>query len=176
MHRAARWLLDLPDRRPPQEDEGAPIDTVVVELAANAELAARLSVLGRWHGGSLFGMLEDTTLRVLHAAALGPPGWPGQPLTPSLPYLLGLSEAAGSLISPAVDWRGQWLAAPDGRLPERGEDLVWLTLGARRGLFDAHHALLVLGVQEGYLDGRAYIWDEGEPVEVACPLRPPHRE
>lgn len=173
MHRAARWLLNLPDRQVPHEDGGAPIETVLLEPAVRTELTTQLSALGRWHGGTLFGVLEDTTLRVLHLAALGPPGWAGHPLTPSLPYVIGVSQAAGTLISPAVDWRGQWLAAPDGRPPERGAELAWLTIGARRGLFDAQHALLVVGLHDGYLSGRAYIWDEGEGVEVACPLRPP---
>lgn len=72
--------------------------------------------------------------------------------------------------APELDWAGQWIAAPHGRLPNLEVGLAWLTLGAQRGQFDDWHPLLMLGMEEGQLATRAYIWHEGQAVAIGGPL------
>ncbi|PNY79192.1 hypothetical protein [Deinococcus koreensis] len=72
-----------------------------------------------------------------------------------------------------ADWTGTWIAAPDGRLPSQRDDLLWLRLGGRRGLFSDRHPLVVAGVEDGYLGARAYLWDEGESLEIDVRVGPP---
>lgn len=172
MQRATRWFLGLPELMPEAEEQTFLVTSVKFESLAQQQLLHRMDARGRWSGGALFGSLHGGTLTVALISMLGPPEPHSHPLTPSLPFLIGASQHLGTLIGSGVDWAGQWIAAPTGRLPERRADLQWLKLGARRGLFDERHPLVVVGLQEGYLAGRAYIWDEGESVEVDCLLGP----
>lgn len=171
MKRAARWLLGLPARSPFQEEQPLPTQTLHVSSAAHRALMQHLEARGRWQGGALFGSHVESSLQVTHVTRLGPPGDQQHPLTPCLPYLIGASDLLAAS-APGVDWLGQWLAAPDGRLPSLQVDLRWLALGAQGGQFDEWHPLLVIGLHEGRLLGRAYTWDEGEPVAIDCPLNP----
>lgn len=172
MHRATQRYLGLPETRPTREDQLFPIETVRVQGIARNLLIQALDIRGRWHGGALFGIQKAGTLEVPLVTASAPPGTAGHPLTLSLPYLIGASQTITPFLGAEVDWVGQWIAGPDGRLPDRRADLLWVSFGARRGLIDDRHPLVVIGLHEGYLVGRAYTWDEGEPVEVACPLGP----
>lgn len=172
MHRATRWFLGLPQEHPLREDQLLHVETIKVEVLPQQQLLQTLSIRGRWHGGALFGSLMNGTLTIHHTTALGPPATHPHPLTPALPYLIGATQSLDALLGDHIDWAGQWIAAPDGRLPERRADLLWVKLGARRGLIDEQHPLIVIGVQDGYLVGRAYIWDENEPIEIRCLVGP----
>ena len=164
-----RRLLQIPETTTTLDDQWLPIQRVQLDPHARKALTERLSAVGSWQGGSLFGRYAGHTLQVPLAFGLAMPGWNGHPLLPSLPFLIGVTEATEAVLDPEVDWVGQWVAAPDGRLPDLRDDLRLLTLGARQGLFTNRCPLLIVGLQEGYLHGRAYIWDEGMPVSVDCP-------
>ncbi|GHF66008.1 hypothetical protein HNQ07_004778 [Deinococcus metalli] len=170
MHRATQRYLGLPETWPTQDDQLLPIQTVKIQGRAQTHLLQALDIRGRWHGGALFGSHLSGTLEVPLITASAPPGTVSHPLTLSLPYLIGASQIVTTFLSAGVDWVGQWIAAPDGRLPDRRADLLWVNFGARRGLIDDRHPLAVIGLREGSLVGRAYIWDEGEPIEVDCPV------
>ena len=169
MKRAMRRLLRIPETTPDLDDQLLPVQSVLLDSEARRTLTRRLGVVGSWQGGSLFGRHDGGALQVSLAFGLGIPGWAGHPLWPSLAFLVGATEATEATMGPDIDWVGQWIAAPDGRLPDLGDDLIWLTLGAKRGLFTERCPLVVIGLHDGYLHGRAYIWDEGEPVYVDCP-------
>jgi len=51
-------------------------------------------------------------------------------------------------------------------MPDERADLTWLMQGARQGLFDDRHTLVVVGLTNLALTGRAYSWDEEEPVSL----------
>lgn len=169
MKRAARWLLGLPAPSLFQDEPPLPTQTILVSSAAHRALMHHLEARGRWQGGALFGNYVDRSLQVTHITRLGPPGDRQHPLTPCLPYLIGATDML-TATAPGADWRGQWLAAPDSRLPSLQVDLRWLALGAQGGQFDEWHPLLVIGLHEGRLMGRTYTWDEGEAVAIDCPL------
>lgn len=176
MQRAMQQYLGLPGTQRPQLDSDLlPVSTVEFQSRAKRQLARQLEVLGAWQGGVLFGLLEEGRFTVAVTAPLAPPGLPRPLLMPSASYLLGWSEAVAAMNGEATDWRGNWVAAPDSQMPDERADLTWLTLGAQQGLFDEQHVLVVLGIQEGVLIGRAYRWEEGQPVAVDCLLgnRPP---
>lgn len=172
MRRALLWYLGLTDTRTGREDQWVQTETVRLEDTAQRQLLNGLDTRGRWHGGALFGTTQDGTLTVLLTIPSAPPGTAGHPLSISLPYLVGASQGIDRALGGEIDWAGQWIAAPDGRLPDRRVDLLWAAQGASRGLVDDRHPLLVVGVLEGYLVGRAYVFDEGSVVEVSCPLGP----
>jgi len=168
MKRAMRRLLQIPDTTPKPDDQLLPVQSVQLDAEARRTLTGRLGAVGSWQGGSLFGRHDGHTVQVPLAFSLGIPGWSGHPLWPSLPFLIGVTEATEATLGMDTDWVGQWIAAPDGRLPDLRDDLRWLTLGGRQGLFTERCPLVVIGLQDGYLHGRAYIWDEGEAVPVNC--------
>jgi len=89
-----------------------------------------------------------------------------------LPYLLGWSDSLYALHGESVDWHGNWIAAPNGQLPDERADLTWLALGAQLGLFDDLHTLVIVGLRNGYLSGRAYSWSDGVPVFLDCSFDP----
>ncbi len=169
MQRATRMLLGRsspPD--PTSEDDFSPTHTVTVNATSRGQLTKLLDLRGQWQGGTLFGTLQAGTLTVRTITPLGPPAWSSQPLTPNLPYLLGWSESLATQYGKTTDWYGNWIAAPDGRLPDERADLTWLHLGARRGFFDDIHVLLIVGITQGYLTGRAYSWEEAGPQQITC--------
>ncbi|ULH13973.1 hypothetical protein MF271_01180 (plasmid) [Deinococcus sp. KNUC1210] len=132
------------------------------------ELSRCLEVKGRWQGGALFGEADFGTLTVRQISPLGPPAWWKGPLTPHLSYLIGWSDSLGRQPGPEVDWAGNWIAAPDSRLPDERVDLNWLRQGVDGGLIDQDHPLLVVGRQGGHLTLRGYIWEESGPVALRC--------
>lgn len=150
------------------ESEYQPLEAVLLLPSVRQTLSQVLEVKGRWQGGALFGHTDFGTLTVQLISPLGPPAWWGGPLTPHLPYLIGWSDSLGPLHGPSVDWAGNWIAAPDSRLPDERADLSWLRRGAESGLFDQDHPLVVAGIQEGHLVLRGYAWEEGEPVPLRC--------
>lgn len=168
MQRATQIFLNLPGpTQSRQDDELLPLEQVVFTFPARQALSRQLEVHGRWQGGILFGTVSAGVLSVRVAGPLGPPTW-HHPLKPQLPYLLGWTDSLYAQFGPSVDWYGNWVAAPDGRLPDERADLTWLHEGARLGLFDARHTLVVLGLSDLTLTGRAYTWDEEEPVLLQC--------
>lgn len=181
MQRAMQVFLNLPDAtRLRGDDECLPLERVVFQREARQTLARQLEVRGHWQGGVLFGTAQAGLLSVRVTGPLGPPTW-NQPLRPHLPYLLGWSDSLYAQFGATLDWYGNWIAAPDGQMPDERADLTWLTQGAQRGLFDDRHALVMVGLSDLALTGRAYSWDEGEPVSLECsftlatsdPFRPP---
>ncbi|WP_245556617.1 hypothetical protein [Deinococcus aquatilis] len=169
MKRAQQRFLGLPSpRRSHSNDEALPIGSLGLLDSAYLELMQQVNVLGRWQGGTLFGEVVAGHFTVQLVTPLGPPSGVAHPLFPHLPYLLGWSDCVAQGYGEAMDWYGNWLAAPDGRLPDERADLSWLALGASQGLFDEQHALLVLGMHEGQLLGRAYCWQEGQRMNVTC--------
>lgn len=175
MKRAVERYLGRPAvKTPGMEDESQPpLETVVFAVAVRRRLVRQLDVKGQWQGGALFGELTLGTLTVRFVTPLGPPGWSKQPLLPHLPYLIGWSDSVDEQYSPALDWCGNWIAAPDSRLPDERADLSWLQLGAQQGLFDDAHPLVIVGLENGRLLGRAYSWDEDGPVALRGPLEVP---
>lgn len=155
----------MPDGEPPAEDGASRLETVRLEAGVRRKLARYTEVRGRWHAGALFGTQLEAELKVSLATPHRAPGPVSCPLAFSLPYLVGVGDVLFSL-HPNADWAGTWIAAPDGRLPSQRDDLLWLRLGGQCGLFSEHHPLVVIGVEEGYLEGRAYVWDEGGPLEI----------
>ena len=153
---------------PSTEDELVPTHAVTFTDPSRRQLRDLLDVRGHWQGGALFGALQGGTLTVRTITPLGPPAWSGQPLTPNMPYLLGWSDSLTSQYGDTTDWYGHWIAAPDGRLPDDRSDLTWLHLGAQQGFFDEFHVLVIVGIVEGYLTGRAYSWEEHGPQQVDC--------
>ncbi|WP_295815542.1 hypothetical protein [uncultured Deinococcus sp.] len=141
------------------------LEAVRLEAGVRRKLAHFAEVRGRWHGGALFGTQKEGEFRVSLATPHRVPSPASHPLDISLSYLVGVGDTFSSE-HPDADWAGTWIAAPDGRLPSQRDDLLWLRLGGRCGLFSEHHPLVVVGVEEGYLEGRAYLWDEGEPLEI----------
>lgn len=169
MRRATQLYLGRPAAAQARaESEYQPLEAVILLPAVRQALSRSLEVKGRWQGGALFGETGFGTLTVRCVSPLGPPAWRGGPLTPYLPYLIGWSDSLGAQPDPAVDWAGNWIAAPDSRLPDERVDLSWLRLGADGGLFDEKHPLMVAGIHEGRLALRGYAWDEGEPVPLRC--------
>jgi len=152
------------------DDEHLPLESVSFAPQALTPLTRQVRVLGRWQGGALFGELVAGSLTVQQSAPLAPPGHNLPVLTPHLPYLVGWSDCLEADNKPLIDWYGHWISAPDGRLPDPRADLTWLACGGRQGLFDEQHGLVMLGVEDGRLVGRAYRWDEGHPIEVECHL------
>lgn len=174
MKRAVERYLGRPAvKTPSMEDQSEPLETVVFGVAVRRMLMRQLEVKGGWQGGALFGELTLGTLTVRVVTPLGPPGWSSQPLLPHLPYLIGWSESVDEQYGSALDWCGNWIAAPDSRLPDERADLSWLHLGARQGLFDDAHPMVIVGMEEGRLFGRAYSWDENGPVALRGPLEVP---
>ena len=173
MQRAMQVFLNLPDTtRPRGDDEFLPLGRVVFMPQARQALSRQLEVRGHWQGGVLFGTAQAGVLSVRMAGPLGPPTWNQQPLRPHLPYLLGWSDSLSAQFGPTLDWYGNWIAAPDGQMPDERADLTWLARGARSGLFDDRHALVIVGISDLTLTGRAYGWDEGEPVFLECSFNP----
>ncbi len=171
MKRSRQLFLGFPSpTRPMTEDEYLPLEAVSLTSAVRFTLTRQIQVLGRWQGGALFGELVAGSLTVQLTAPLAPPGWKTTLLMLHLPYLLGWSDCIETQASKAVDWYGNWVSAPDGRLPDQRADLTWLAWGGRQGLFDEQHGLVVLGLEDGILRGRAYRWEEGHPMAVECHL------
>ncbi len=171
MMRARQLFLGFPPpTRPTTDDEYLPLEAISFTPSIRATLTRQIRVLGRWQGGALFGEFVAGSLTVQLTAPLAPPGWKTTLLMPHLPYLLGWSDCIETQASQPVDWYGNWVSAPDGRLPDHRADLTWLARGGRQGLFDEQHGLVVLGLEEGMLQGRAYRWHEGHPIEIECHL------
>jgi hypothetical protein len=171
MRRVEQWFLGFPGPFVPRtDDEYQPVELVQVVPAVRTALSHRVAALGRWQGGALFGELVAGSLTVQAAAPACPPGDQYSPLHIHLPYLLGWSDGLAAHLSTRVDWYGNWIAAPDGRLPAVQTDLDWLAMGALQGLFDDQHILMMLGHEDGVLLGRAYRWDEGIPTCLDCRL------
>ncbi|GHF58570.1 hypothetical protein HNQ07_004061 [Deinococcus metalli] len=168
MHRATQRYLGLPNTHRSQDGQFLALKSVALEPLARKHLFQAVDIRGRWTGGALFGIRQTTTLVVTLAACQAPPSATTDPLTPSLPFLMGVTQGVSTVLSEDVDWAGQWLTAPDGRLPDRQVELAWVTLGGHLGLIDEKYPLLVIGLQEGLLTGRAYLWLEGQPAEIAC--------
>lgn len=177
MQRATQVFLKLANPAQSQREEFTPMEAVAFSALAKQALIRQLDVRAHWQGGTLFGELRNGLLFVRLITPLGPPGWGQQPLTPHLPYVLGWSDSLYALYGDALDWHGNWISAPDSRLPDERADLTWLTLGARMGLFDDFHPLVIVGLRDGYLTGRAYCWIDNEPVSLDCrfDLNPQHR-
>jgi len=154
-------------------EEAQPLEAVVFTVVVRQTLMSHLDVKGRWQGGTLFGESTLGTLTVRLATPLGPPGWEFQPLLPHLPYLIGWSDSVEVQYGAALDWCGNWVAAPDSRLPDERADLSWLHLGVQQGLFDDIHPLVVVGMEDGRLLGRAYSWDEERPISLRGPMEVP---
>lgn len=172
MQRATRMFLGRSS--PPvhtTDDQFLPTHTITFTAVPRHQLRELLDIRGQWQGGTLFGTLMGGTLTVRTITPLGPPGWFGQPLAPSIPYLLGWSDSLAIQYGDTTDWYGNWIAAPDGRLPDERADLSWLHLGARQGFFDEFHTLVIVGITEGYLSGRAYSWGEHGPQQVSCSFK-----
>ena len=168
MQRAMQVFLNLPDAtRTREDDEFLPLERVIFMPQVRETLLKQLEVRGHWQGGALFGSVSAGTLSVRVVGPLGPPTWQ-QPLQPHLPYLLGWSDSLCTQFGTTLDWYGNWIAAPDGRLPNERADLTWLAHGARQGLFDDRHALVVVGLTKLALSGRAYSCDEGESISLEC--------
>lgn len=167
-----RYLGRTLTERVSMDDEGM-LETVVFTRSVCQQLLRQLELRGHWQGGALFGEEMLGTLTVRLAAPLGPPSWSTQPLFPHLPYLIGWSDGVAEQHGASLDWCGNWIAAPDSRLPDERVSLSWLHLGGREGLFDETHPLLVIGIHEGRLCGQAYAWDEDGPVALRGPLEVP---
>lgn len=172
MQRAMQVFLNLPDTAQPRgDDELLPLEHVVFTPPARQTLSRQLEVRGHWQGGVLFGTAQAGILSVQVAGPLGPPTWNQQPLKPHLPYLLGWSDSLYAQFGADLDWYGNWIAAPDGQMRDERADLTWLAQGARHGLFDARHPLVIVGFSNLTLSGRAYGWDEGQPMALECTFR-----
>lgn len=76
-------------------------------------------------------------------------------------YVLGWSDCIQAVHGNQLDWVGNWLAAPDSQLRELEEQLSWVRRGGRQGLFDDRHPLVVIGLNEGMFQSRAYTFDAG---------------
>jgi len=171
MKRVQQLMLSIPAPvKPRTDDEFLPLEAVSFLPSVLRTLDRQIRVLGRWQGGVLFGELVAGSFTAQLAAPLAPPGWMTTPLAAHLPYLLGWSACIEAQDGHQMDWYGNWISAPDGRLPDPRADLTWLARGGRQGLFDEQHGLVMLGVEDGRLVGRAYRWDEGHPMEVECHL------
>lgn len=167
MQRAMQLFLGRPGPRQPRvEDDSYSLTTIEFQEKAKRQLVSQLAVQGAWQGGVLFGTVEKGHLTVSLVAPQGPPGTPQSLLMPSLPYLLGWSEAVTAMHGDSTDWRGNWIAAPNSRLPDERVDLTWLAQGAQQGLFDEQHVLVMAGIHDGVLTGHAYRWEEGQPIAV----------
>lgn len=167
-----QMFLNLPGvTRQLEDDELLPLEQVEFTSQARQMLTRQLEIHGRWQGGALFGTTSAGLLSVRVACPLGPPTWNLQPLQPHLPYLLGWSDSLSSQFGPAFDWYGNWIAAPDGQMPDERADLTWLAQGARQGLFDARHTLVIVGYTDLTLKARAYGWEEGAPVSLDCSFK-----
>ncbi|WP_245556544.1 hypothetical protein [Deinococcus aquatilis] len=167
MKRALERYLGRPARNSVRKDDEAQVlEAVVFTDSTRQMLIQQLEVKGQWQGGVLFGERTLETLTVHFAAPLGPPAWSGQPLHPHLPYLIGWSDSVSAQHSEALDWCGNWIAAPNSRLPDERLDLSWLQLGVQQGLFDDIHPLVVVGIEDGLLSSRSYLWDEDAAVTL----------
>lgn len=174
MGRATQLYLGRPAvPRSRAESEYQPLEAVLLLPPVQQILGRFLEVKGQWQGGTLFGASDFGTLTVQMISPLGPPAWSGQPLTPHLPYLMGWSDCVGAQQNADVDWAGNWISAPDSRLPDERADLAWLRRGVDLGFFDHEHPLVVAGMNEGRLALRGYTWDE-EPVQLRCTVYLPH--
>lgn len=154
-------------------DDEEQLESVVFTAAVQQRLLRQLELKGRWQGGVLFGEETLGTLTVRFVAPLGPPVWSTQPLFPHLPYLIGWSDSISEQYGAGLDWCGNWIAAPDSRLPDERLGLTWLHLGARQGLFDDTHPMVVLGLEDGRLSGQVYAWAEDGPLVLKGPLETP---
>lgn len=169
MRRATQLYLGRPAAvQSRTESEYQPLEAVILLPTVRQALSRSLEIKGCWQGGALFGKVDFGTLTVRLISPLGPPAWRGGPLTPYLPYLIGWSDSLEIQPGVAVDWAGNWIAAPDSRLPDERVDMSWLQRGAKAGLFDQEHPLVVAGVQEGHLVLRGYACEEGESVPLRC--------
>lgn len=167
MQRAMQLFLGRPGPRQPRvEDDSYSLTTIEFQDKAKRQLVSQLAVQGDWQGGVLFGTVEKDHLTVSLVAPQGPPGTHRPLLMPSLPYLVGWSEAVAAMHGDTVDWWGNWIAAPNSGLPDERLDLTWLARGVQQGLFDEQHVLVVVGILNGGLTCRAYRWEEGQPMAV----------
>jgi hypothetical protein len=175
MRRATQLYLGRPAvPRPRAESEYQPLEAVLLLPSVRKMLGQFLEVKGQWQGGALFGSSDFGTLTVQGISPLGPPAWWGQPLTPNLPYLIGWSDSVGTQHGAEVDWTGNWIAAPDSRLPDERADLSWLRRGVDLGFFDHEHPLVVAGINDARLALRGYTWDDDEPVQLRCTVDLPN--
>lgn len=159
-------------RRAVSDEEAAPLEGVRILGEARTFLRRQLDMPGRLRGGLLFGARIGRDLHVETASGMGLPAWYPEPglgvLEVDQRYVMGWSDCLEGLFGGRLDWVGNWLAFEDNRLPGVREDLRWLARGARLGLFDDGHPLVVLGWTDGSLEGRAYAFDLGEPQALSC--------
>lgn len=175
MRARQRYLGLLPDERPTYDEDLIPFEGVAFTREARHFLRRQLSISGRLRGGLLFGAQKGKTLEVMLASSMGYPWWYADqqqtPLHLDERYILGWSDCVEALHGGRVDWVGNWLAYPNSTLDDECEDLTWLDLGTKHGLFDDRHVLVVVGWVDGSLTGRAYRYDFGERVYLNCSLR-----
>lgn len=173
--RAQQRYLGLLAAQPPISDEDAvPLECVSFSREARHYLQCQLYAPGRLRGGLMFGSKRGDTLDVRFVSPMGYPWWyadsTSAPLDLDERYVLGWSDCLEVLHGGEIDWVGNWLARPNSLLGDVAEDLIWLGLGAEKGLFDDRHVLVVVGWGEGALTGRAYAHDLGEFVQISCSL------
>ncbi|UQN10220.1 hypothetical protein [Deinococcus sp. QL22] len=174
--RAHTRLFAQPSRSSKELQDLEPITTIMFSPSACTLLTDQLTVKGQSQGGLLFGTSVGETLHVAFASGQGHPWWTSPP--PAYPhidarYTLGWSEAIQATSKGQYDWVGNWLAYSDSRHRELHEDLALLHLGLQDGLFDDRHALVIAGMESGYLYVHAYLYDDGPLQLVANGLAGP---
>lgn len=156
--------------------EPVPIKTASLHsVGAGAALERILSCPGRMQGGLLFGYRDAEDIRIGFASPAGVRPWhlSADPTDMDAGYVLGWMDCLRDAysITPGadpIDWIGNWIAYPDGRLHTPEEDHHWFQVGRQKGLFDEEHLMLVVGWQNGQLGWNAYIYDSA--LDAPVPL------
>lgn len=163
--RVYQWYLDGVHPPPHSTLDHALPEHLHITTHATRFLRQQLELPGKTRGGMLFGISNGDTLEVHLATRLGHPATErDRVLEPDRGYALGVSEALSALGKGNWDWCGNWLSYPHVHLEGIRTDLNWLIRGARQGLVDEEHPLLVVGWLEGILTVRAYVLEFGSPL------------
>jgi len=144
--RVYQWYLDDAIPLPPLKPDQAPLQQVNLTADVTRFLRRQLDLPGKMRGGMLFGLASGETLEVHLATRLGHPTTQRERvLEPDRGFALGVSETLLALGRQNWDWCGNWLSYPHAHLDGVQCDLHWLIRGARQGIVDEQHPLLVAG-------------------------------
>lgn len=145
------------------------LQEVVVPRGVGRTLRAQAQERGPARAGLLFGRAQGRRLLLVAATPARPPVLPGaEPLNVDPAYLLGASEALGTLLGGRVDWCGLWLALPGSDWSREARLGRWARRAFVRGLIDDQRPLLSVGFEDAQFG--AHAWIAGADEVAALPL------
>lgn len=143
-----------------------PLQSVSLSSGVLTFFHHQLGAAPAYRSGPVFGSweAEGERLQVVCAAMAGYLPWteydPEQPFALQAEYVLGWTDALRAMVSPEIDWVGQWLALPVG-VGGHAEETRQVKQAAALQLVDPHRPLLVLQPPGDGPRTHAYVFEEG---------------